>query len=139
MNLKVLALLNACRSERLHKFSKAFFIYTTMENFICVNCSKELYYSKIKERFIDIYKSSYFLNISVLCKKLGISRKTGYKYINELKKTNPNLIKKKLPISINKQLVIGLYKSNQNFNVLLLSKELGISRKTIYKYINSIK
>ena len=31
MNLKVLALLNKCRGQRLHKFSEAFLIYTTME------------------------------------------------------------------------------------------------------------
>lgn len=110
-----------------------------MENFICSKCNKELYYYNIKERFIDIYKSSNFLNISVLSKELGISRKTAYKYINELKKNNPNLIKKKLPVSINKQKVIGLYNSTQTLNVISLSKELGISRKTIYKYINSIK
>lgn len=85
MNLKVLALLNACRSERLHKFSKAFFIYTTMENFICVNCSKEFNYLSIKQRFIEIYNNNKLLNKSKLSKELGISRKTIYKYINSIK------------------------------------------------------
>jgi len=110
-----------------------------MKNFICQKCNKELYYSNIKERFIKIYKSTHFLNISALCKELGISRKTAYKYINELKKNNPNLSQKELPISIKKQKIIGLYNSTTTINISLLSKELGISRKTIYKYINSIK
>jgi predicted transcriptional regulator YheO len=56
-----------------------------MKNFICQKCNKELYYFNIKERFIEIYKSKNFLNISALCKELGISRKTAYKYINSIK------------------------------------------------------
>jgi hypothetical protein len=56
-----------------------------MEKIICSNCQKELYYSNIKERFIEIYKSKNFLNISALSKELGISRKTAYKYINSIK------------------------------------------------------
>lgn len=110
-----------------------------MENFICINCKKEFNYSDIKQRFIEIYKSTKFLNISDLSKELSISRKTLYKYINELKKNNPNFKKKQLPVSINKQKVIGIYNSTQSLNVSALSKELGISRKTIYKYIKLIK
>lgn len=109
-----------------------------MENFICINCKKEFNYSSIKERFIEIYKSNKFLNISDLSKELNVSRKTLYKYINELKKNNPNFKKHQLPVSIKKQKVIGIYNSTQSLNISELSKELGISRKTIYKYINQI-
>lgn len=109
-----------------------------MENFICINCKKEFNYSDVKQRFIEIYKSTKFLNISDLSKELNVSRKTLYKYINELKKNNPNFKKHQLPVSINKQKVIGIYNSNESLNVSKLSKELGISRKTIYKYINQI-
>ena len=110
-----------------------------MENFICINCKKEFNYLDIKQRFIEIYKSTKFLNVSDLSKELNVSRKTLYKYINELKKNNPNLKKHQLPASINKQKVIGIYNSNQSLNVSELSIELGISRKTIYKYIKLIK
>jgi len=55
-NLKVLALLNECRSETLHDFSKAFLIYTTMETINgmkgYLNYMNKLEESKIKHILI---------------------------------------------------------------------------------------
>ena len=47
--------------------------------------------------------------------------------------------KKEFNYSDVKQRVIEIYNNNKLINKSKLSKELGISRKTIYKYINSIK
>ncbi len=47
--------------------------------------------------------------------------------------------KKEFNYSSIKERFIEIYNNNKSINKSKLSKELGISRKTIYKYINSLK
>ncbi len=109
-----------------------------MENFICINCKKEFNYSINKKRLIENYNINKSINALELSKEFGVSRKTIYKYINQINKEFPSLIKKQLHNSSIKERFIEIYNNNKLINKSKLSKELGISRKTIYKYINQI-
>ena len=101
---------------------------------------------KLREEFVLAAKSTH--NFSSLCREFGITRKTGYKWVNRFKNQNelkdqsrkPNLIANKTPIEI-EEVILALRNENPGWGAKTIKQVLenhGHENIPCVKTVNNI-